>query len=100
MNLEQVHTAMDKGTVIFNAIGAHIPKLAGATLACSDATSLPNAVNMYVTAAGKKTSAPPHTDRQDVVVVQTTGKKHWRVYSPPDPDLKPSADMVSLMNYC
>ena len=63
MNLDQVKSAMDKGTVIFNAIGAHIPKLAGATLACCDATSLPNAINMYVTAANQRTSAPPHTGK-------------------------------------
>ena len=61
MNLDQVRAAMEKGTIIFNAIGAHIPKLAGATLACCDATSLPNAINMYVTAANQRTSAPPHT---------------------------------------
>jgi Uncharacterized conserved protein len=95
MTLEEVQTALEKGTVIFNTAGAHIPKLAGATLACTDASSLPCAVNMYVTAAGKRTSAPPHTDRQDVIVVQTQGKKHWRVYSPPDPTLKPNADVYA-----
>jgi hypothetical protein len=95
MTLEEVQSALDKGTVIFNTAGAHIPKLAGATLACTDASSLPCAVNMYVTAAGKRTSAPPHTDRQDVIVVQTQGKKHWRVYSPPDPTLKPNADVYA-----
>ena len=95
MNLEQVNQGLEKGTVIFNAIGAHIPKLAGATLACCDATSLPNAVNMYVTAANQRTSAPPHTDKQDVVVVQSTGSKHWKVYSPPTHSFKPSSDPFS-----
>ena len=95
MTLEDVNDSLKKGTVIFNAIGAHIPKLAGPTLACCDATSLPNALNMYVTGAGKKTSAPPHTDRQDVVVVQTQGRKHWRVYTPPDPALDSLADMYA-----
>jgi hypothetical protein len=95
MTLDEVNAALEKGTVIFNTAGSHIPKLAGATLACSDAAALPCALNMYITAAGKRTSAPPHTDRQDVIVVQTQGKKHWRVYSPPDPSLKPSADMYA-----
>ncbi len=95
MTLDEVNAALEKGTVIFNTAGSHIPKLAGATLACTDAAALPCAVNMYITAAGKRTSAPPHTDRQDVIVVQTQGKKHWRVYSPPDPSLKPSADMYA-----
>jgi len=95
MLFEEVEAALEQGTVIFNSAGAHIPKLAGANLATADATSLPCAVNIYITAPGKRTSAPPHTDKQDVVVVQTTGKKHWRVYSPPDPAMKPMADMVS-----
>ena len=95
MTLNEVKTSLTKGTVIFNAIGAHIPKLAGPTLACCDASSLPNALNMYVTAAGMKTSAPPHTDRQDVVVVQTQGRKHWRVYTPPNPALDSMADMYA-----
>ena len=95
MTLDEVKASLAKGTVIFNAIGAHIPKLASPTFACCDASSLPNALNMYVTAPGLKTSAPPHTDRQDVVVVQTQGRKHWRVYTPPNPALDSMADMYA-----
>ncbi|CAB9526897.1 Cupin superfamily protein [Seminavis robusta] len=95
MTFEDVEAALDKGTVILNAIGAHVPKLAAPALACTDATSLPNAINLYVTAAGKRTSAPPHTDRQDVVVVQTSGQKHWRVFAPPNPAQKPMADVFA-----
>jgi Cupin superfamily protein len=95
MTYDDVLQAMEKGTVIFNAAGAHIPKLAGPCLAVSDATNTPNAVNMYITSAGKRTSAPPHTDKQDVIVVQNTGRKHWRVYSPPNPALKPQADVFA-----
>lgn len=103
MLFEEVEEALKQGTVIFNSAGAHIPKLAGANLAAADATSLPCAINIYVTAPNKKTSAPPHTDKQDVVVVQTSGGKHWRVYSPPDPSMKPMADMVcvrAFFNMC
>ena len=95
MSIQDVQTALEKGTVIMNAAGAHIPKLAGPSLAITDATSLPCAINLYVTAAGKRTSAPPHTDKQDVLVVQTTGSKRWRVYSPPNPADKPTADMFA-----
>ena len=96
MTFEDVQAALDRGTVIFNAAGAHIPKLAGPSLACTDATTLPCALNLYVTAKGKRTSAPPHTDKQDVVVIQTSGRKHWRVYSPPkDPSRKPGADIFA-----
>ena len=92
MTYEDVQLALDKGTVIFNAAGAHIPRLAGPTLACTDATALPCALNLYITAAGKRTSAPPHTDKQDVVVIQSTGCKHWKVYAPPPPARKPQAE--------
>lgn len=93
MTLPQVQTALTAGTVIFNNIGAHIPRLAGPTLACTDALSLPGALNMYVTAKGMRTSAPPHTDRQDVVVIQMEGAKRWRIFTPPtDGEVKPTAD--------
>jgi hypothetical protein len=95
MTFQDVQEALETGTVILNAIGAHVPKLAAPSLACTDATALPNAINLYITAAGKRTSAPPHTDRQDVVVFQTSGKKHWRVFAPPDPALKPMADIFA-----
>ena len=95
MTYEDVLAALEKGTVIFNAAGAHIPKLAGPCLAVSDATFTPNALNLYVTAAGKRTSAPPHTDKQDVVVIQSAGRKYWRVYAPTDASIKPNADIYA-----
>lgn len=95
MSFDDVQSALAKGTVILNAAGAHIPKLAGPSLAVTDATLLPCALNLYVTAAGKKTSAPPHTDKQDVCVVQTAGCKHWKVYAPPDPSIKPGVDLFA-----
>jgi len=95
MTFDDVKKALEKGTVIFNAAGAHIPKLAGPSLACTDATYLPCALNLYVTAANMRTSAPPHTDKQDVLVVQTQGRKHWKVFAPPDPALKPGADIFA-----
>ena len=39
-----------------------------------------------------KVSAPPHTDKQDVFVVQTQGAKHWRVFKPPSPSQKMNRD--------
>lgn len=95
MTYDDILTALDKGTVILNAAGAHIPQLAGPSLAATDAASLPCALNLYVTAAQRRTSAPPHTDKQDVLVMQTSGGKHWRVFSVPDPSVKPLADVFA-----
>jgi lysine-specific demethylase/histidyl-hydroxylase NO66 len=53
---------------------------------CADACfafNMPVALNMYLTNPGQVTSAPLHTDKQDVFVLQTQGQKHWRVYAPP-----------------
>lgn len=95
MTFPDICKALEKGTVILNAAGAHIPKLAGPSLACTDATLLPCALNLYITAADQRTSAPPHTDKQDVLVVQTQGRKHWKVFAPPDPSLKPESDVFA-----
>lgn len=82
------HVKDATGTVIFNSAGAYISDtLAATSMAALD--GLDGAVsgvclNMYVTTRGDaKLSAPPHTDNQDVVVIQTQGRKHWRIYSPP-----------------
>ena len=48
-------------------------------LAAIDAFELPNCLNLYVTKKGTSTSAPPHTDKQDVFVLQSAGAKRWRV---------------------
>jgi hypothetical protein len=95
MTYTDVCDALEKGTVIFNAAGAHIPKLAGLCLAACDATFLPCALNMYITNPGKRTSAPPHTDKQDVCVIQTQGCKSWKVFAVPDPSIKPTGDIFA-----
>jgi len=59
------------GTIVFNSAGGFIPKLAGVCLQCTNSFDLPCALNMYLTAAGQELSAPPHTDKQDVFVLQT-----------------------------
>ena len=54
-------------------------------------------MNLYLTNAGVEVSAPPHTDEQDVVIVQTQGRKRWRVYSPPNNSKKPGNDPLELI---
>jgi len=88
----QMALKQTSGTVVFNSAGGFIPKLAGVCLDALNAFQLPTALNMYLTNAGQKTSAPPHTDKQDVFVLQTQGYKRWRVYSPPPTSRMPKAD--------
>lgn len=79
LSFDEVKTSLEKGTVIFNSAGAHISEIvAPATLAAQDGIGGGAAgvcCNLYVTRSGAATSAPPHTDKQDVVVIQTQGKK-------------------------
>ena len=95
MRYVDVEEAMRLGTVVFNSAGAHIPRLGTMCLAALDAFGMPNCLNLYVTAKGTATSAPPHTDKQDVFVLQSQGAKRWRVYEPPPPAKKPHADPLA-----
>jgi hypothetical protein len=94
LRFSDVQVAMTKasGTVVFNSAGGVIPPLAGVCLQTMDAFEMPAAINMYLTSPGQRLSAPPHTDKQDVIVLQTQGRKHWRIFSPPAPSLQPKAD--------
>ena len=70
----------------------YVQKMAEVCLDALEAFQLPVALNMYVTNPGQRTSAPPHTDKQDVFVLQTQGRKRWRVYAPPPPSRMPRVD--------
>ena len=91
---EDVRAALAKrsGTVVFNSVGGSVAALAGVCLDAVETFQLPVALNLYLTAPGQATSAPPHTDKQDVFVLQTQGRKRWRVYFPPAPGKKPTVD--------
>ncbi len=80
------------GTVVINSADGFIPKMAGVSLAALNAFKLPVALNMYITNPGQQVSAPPHTDKQDVFVMQCQGMKHWRVFAPPPPSRMPKVD--------
>lgn len=94
LRFDDVTMAMKEtsGTVVFNSAGGFIPQMAIACLETVNAFQMPNAMNVYLTNPGQQTSAPPHTDKQDVFVLQTQGSKHWRVFAPPDPSKLPRAD--------
>jgi hypothetical protein len=90
--------AVKSGTVVFNSAGGFMPKLALVCLECLEAFNMPTAVNMYITSAGQVVSAPPHSDKQDVFVIQTQGSKRWRVFSPPPPSRLFKSDPFARSN--
>ena len=96
MRYVDVVEALKQGTVVFNSAGASISPLGTMCLAAMDAFQLPNCLNLYVTAKGTTTSAPPHTDKQDVFVLQSCGAKRWRVFEPPPPAAKPNGASPNL----
>lgn len=75
--------ALPGTTVYANNAGLYLPALAELSLAAVDTLGWPITCNAYLTGAGREVSVPPHTDRQDVLVLQTAGHKHWSVYAPP-----------------
>lgn len=82
-------------TVVFNSADAKCPRLAAASLAALDVFRLPVCVNVYATGPHTSVSAPPHTDKQRVLVLQTDGCKRWRVFAPTDPRKTPGADPLA-----
>ena len=94
MHYEDILEALKQqnGTVVFNSAGGFIPQVAQRSLETINAFKLPAATNMYITNPGQATSAPPHTDKQDVFVLQTQGRKRWRVFAPPPPKRMIKAD--------
>jgi len=52
------------------------------TLTFQNAFGLPASANMYATLPDFDTAAPQHTDRMDAFLLQTSGKKHWKVWLP------------------
>jgi len=94
LRFEDIQMAMQEksGTVVFNSAGGFIPQLAKVCLDAVTAFNFPVAINAYLTNAGQAVSAPLHTDKQDVFVMQTQGRKRWRVFAPPPPARMVRAD--------
>jgi len=88
---DDVVTALTGGTVFFNHASLSFPSLAHICRLATLAFGLPTNVNIYVTPPLVETSIPPHTDRQDVLIMQTAGSKRWRVWGPPKQG-KPGVD--------
>ena len=91
-SFSDVDARMDTATVVLLNAGFLIPKLAAISLAMLEATRLPIWMNVYLSKPGLTTSTQLHTDTQDVLLIQSTGRKRWRVYRPPPPGRAPTLD--------
>ena len=74
MSCEDVVRALEKGTVIFNAYGAHVPNFAGPCLAATDATNTPNAFHLYLTKRGRRRH--PNEREEELESVRTSVSPH------------------------
>ena len=87
-----VDVAMDGATVVMLNAGFVVPRLARVSLAMLEASQLPIWLNVYLSKPGLTRSTQLHTDKQDVLLIQSTGRKRWRVYRPPPPSDAPTMD--------
>ena len=92
MSASDVEESLSRGTVSLNSAGFFMAPLATICAAMLEAFQLPIWLNVYISEPGRQSSAPCHTDKQDVIAVQSTGSKRWRVFAPPSPNNKISAD--------
>ena len=70
----------DHGTLILNGVAESMPECARCALAALDAFEAPCSLNCYATGPDTKVAAPPHSDAQGVLVLQTCGSQRWRVW--------------------
>ena len=78
----RLRASSSKASVLLNHGGVAFPSLlGGACRAALDAFEQPVGLNVYLTGDRVAKAAPPHTDRQEVFVVQCAGAKRWRVFA-------------------
>ena len=78
----RLRASSSKASVLLNHGGVAFPSLlGGACRAALDAFEQPAGLNVYLTGDRVEKAAPPHTDRQEVFVVQCAGAKRWRVFA-------------------
>ncbi|MBF9029511.1 hypothetical protein HKCCE3408_03805 [Rhodobacterales bacterium HKCCE3408] len=72
----------DGGTVILSGLQDRLPALGRYTRALEAAISARVQTNIYMTPAGNQ-GFRPHYDSHDVIVLQISGTKDWRIYDTP-----------------
>lgn len=71
----------DGATLIFNGIDDHAPGVRKVARVCEEVLRASTTVNLY---AGWRTQNGfnLHWDTQDTLILQVSGRKHWKVYQP------------------
>ena len=81
-DLEAIYRAYAQGwTILINGLHRRSAEIAKLATQLGDAVSQDVGVNLYVTPPNAQGIAP-HMDGHDVFLLQTSGRKEWRVYSP------------------
>ena len=81
-DLEAVYRAYAQGwTILINGLHNRSAEIAKLSKQLGEAVSYEVGVNLYVTPANAQGFAP-HMDGHDVFILQTSGCKQWRVFSP------------------
>ena len=78
------HLLNMNGTIHLDHANQYISKLSMLSNTTDHSFGLPSTINIYISPPHLEISTPPHTDEQDVFIVQILGSKHWRIYPPPD----------------
>mmetsp|Transcript_57636 Transcript_57636/g.187249 ORF Transcript_57636/g.187249 Transcript_57636/m.187249 type:complete len:336 (-) Transcript_57636:3-1010(-) len=68
------------GTMVLNSASSRWVQLFDIVRAGVRAVQLPVNINVYITHSSLERSVPLHTDRQDTIILQCEGRKHWQVH--------------------
>ena len=82
-HMAELLDVLQYGTIFLNTASLHWTVAAELCLAANRAFQFPSNINVYVTGPGRSVSTDVHTDNHDVLVLQSQGAKHWRIFAPP-----------------
>lgn len=84
-DLFSAYRAYDEGwTIVVNGVHGKFEEVGRLVAELEDSISHKTGVNVYFTPPNSQGFAP-HADGHDVFILQTTGRKHWRVFGSPVP---------------
>lgn len=78
-----VNDAMKNATIFVNYVWNILPQTTVINEAIVEGLGLQSNTNLYATEPGLRFDSVPHSDQQDVFILQCQGRKHWKVWTPP-----------------